>query len=70
VKLFCRPATGVIVGVVVVAPAASELILPITVAVQNNLSVYQLAQTFAVYPSLTGSITEAARQLMEHDDLD
>ncbi len=70
VKLFCRPATGVIVGGVVVAPAASELILPITVAVQNNLSVYQLAQTFAVYPSLTGSITEAARQLMEHDDLD
>ncbi len=70
VKLFCRPATGVIVGGVVVAPAASELILPITVAVQNNLSAYQLAHTFAVYPSLTGSITEAARQLMEHDDLD
>ncbi|MFC2285866.1 MAG: hypothetical protein ACFNLH_10415 [Corynebacterium matruchotii] len=25
--------------------------------------------TFAVYPSLSGSITEAARQLVEHDDL-
>jgi dihydrolipoamide dehydrogenase len=24
----------------------------------------QIAHTFAVYPSLTGSITEAARQLM------
>lgn len=70
VKLFCRPATGGIVGGVVVAPSASELILPITLAVQNNLTVYQLAHTFTVYPSLTGSIAEAARQLMLHDDLD
>ncbi len=70
VKLFCRPATGVVIGGVVVAPSASELILPITLAVQNNLSATQLAQTFTVYPSMTGSITEAARQLMEHDDLD
>jgi hypothetical protein len=31
--------------------------------------VNQLADTFAVYPSLSGSITEAARQLVEHDDL-
>ena len=32
VKLFCRPATGVVVGGVVVAPVASELILPIALA--------------------------------------
>ncbi|AQA23535.1 NAD(P)H dehydrogenase [Rhodococcus sp. MTM3W5.2] len=70
VKIFCRPATGVVIGGVVVAPTASELILPIAIAVQNNLSVNDLAQTFSVYPSLTGSITEAARQLMRHDDLD
>ncbi|OXM61741.1 MULTISPECIES: NAD(P)H-quinone dehydrogenase [Amycolatopsis] len=70
VKLFCRPATGVIVGGVVVAPTASELILPIALAVQNQLTVDHLALTFAVYPSLSGSITEAARQLMRHDDLD
>ncbi|MGU3431600.1 NAD(P)H-quinone dehydrogenase [Actinomycetes bacterium M1A6_2h] len=69
VKIFCRPATGVVIGGVVVAPTASELILPIAIAVQNNLSVSDLAQTFSVYPSLTGSITEAARQLMRHDDL-
>jgi dihydrolipoamide dehydrogenase len=70
VKLFCRPATGVIVGGVVVAPSASELILPIALAVQNQLTVDHLALTFSVYPSLAGSITEAGRQLMRHDDLD
>ena len=70
VKLFCRQATGVVIGGVVVAPIASELILPIAVAVQNRISVNELAQTLAVYPSLSGSITEAARRLMAHDDLD
>jgi dihydrolipoamide dehydrogenase len=70
VKIFCRPATGVVIGGVVVAPIASELILPIALAVQNGNTVGELAQTFAVYPSLSGSITEAARRLMAHDDLD
>jgi pyruvate/2-oxoglutarate dehydrogenase complex dihydrolipoamide dehydrogenase (E3) component len=70
VKLFCRPATGVVIGGVVVAPNASELILPIALAVQNQLTVEHLATTFSVYPSLSGSITEAGRQLMRHDDLD
>lgn len=70
VKLFCRPATGVVIGGVVVAPVASELILPIAMAVQNNLTVDDLAYTFSVYPSLSGSITEAGRRLMGHDDLD
>ncbi len=70
VKLFCRPATGVVIGGVVVAPNASELILSIALAVQNQLTVEDLATTFSVYPSLTGSITEAGRQLMRHDDLD
>jgi len=70
VKLFCRPATGVVIGGVVVAPVASELILPIALAVQNKLTVNDLAHTFSVYPSLSGSITEAGRQLMRHDDLD
>lgn len=70
VKIFCRPATGVVIGGVVVAATASELILPIAIAVQNNLTVNDLAQTFSVYPSLSGSITEASRQLMRHDDLD
>lgn len=70
VKIFCRPATGVVIGGVVVAPVASELILPIALAVQNQVSVADLAQTLSVYPSLSGSITEASRRLMAHDDLD
>lgn len=64
VKVFCRPASGQVIGGVVVAPRASELILPIGIAVTNHLTVDQLAQTITIYPSLSGSITEAARQLM------
>jgi NAD(P)H dehydrogenase (quinone) len=70
VKIFCRPATGVVIGGVVVAPIASELILPIALAVQNHLTVRDLAQTLSVYPSLSGSVIEAARRLVAHDDLD
>ncbi len=70
VKLFCRRNSGLVIGGVVVAPSASELILPIAVAVTNNLTVKDLAETFAVYPSLSGSITEAARRLVAHDDLE
>jgi len=65
VKLFCRPNTGIVLGGVIVAPRASELILAISLAVQQRLTVDQLAHTFAVYPSLSGSITEAARRLMQ-----
>lgn len=65
VKLFCRPATGIVIGGVVVGPRASELILAVSIAVQERLTVDQLAHTFAVYPSLSGSVTEAARRLMQ-----
>lgn len=63
VKLFCRPGTGIVVGGVVVAPRASELIHPITIAVAESLTADQLAQVFTVYPSMSGSIAEAARRL-------
>jgi NAD(P)H dehydrogenase (quinone) len=63
VKLYCRPGTGAVLGGVVVAPRASELILPVSMAVQHGLTVDQLSHTFTIYPSITGSITEAARQL-------
>jgi NAD(P)H dehydrogenase (quinone) len=65
VKLFARPSSSVVLGGVIVAPHASELILGVSLAVEQQLTVDQIAHTFAVYPSLTGSITEAARQLME-----
>jgi dihydrolipoamide dehydrogenase len=63
VKLYCRAGTGTVLGGVVVAPRASELILPVSMAVQHGLTVDQLAQTFTIYPSISGSVTEAARQL-------
>jgi dihydrolipoamide dehydrogenase len=68
VKFFCRPGTGTVLGGVVVSPRASELILPLSMAVQHGLSVDQVAHTFAIYPSLSGSLTEAARQLMPHEE--
>ncbi len=67
VKFFCRPGSGTVLGGVVVAPNASELILPISLAVQHGLTADQIAHTFAIYPSLSGSVTEAARQLMLHE---
>ncbi len=70
VKLYCRPATGVVIGGVVVAADASELIFPLALAVQQSLTVAELAGTIGVYPSLSGSVAEAARRLMLHDDLD
>ena len=68
VKLFCLPTTGIVVGGVVVAPSASELIHPIALAVSGRLTVDQLAYAFTVYPSLSGSIAEAARRLHHHSD--
>ena len=65
VKLFTSPGTGVVLGGVVVAPRASELILPVSLAVELQLTAGQLAHTFTVYPSLSGSVTETARQLMD-----
>jgi pyruvate/2-oxoglutarate dehydrogenase complex dihydrolipoamide dehydrogenase (E3) component len=63
VKLFCRPGTGIVVGGVVVGPRASELIHPVSIAVAESLTADQLAQAFTVYPSMSGSIAEAARRL-------
>ncbi|GAA2128434.1 NAD(P)H-quinone dehydrogenase [Nocardioides bigeumensis] len=63
VKLFCRPVTGVVIGGVVVAPRASELIHAVSVAVGESLTADQLSHAFTVYPSMSGSIAEAARQL-------
>jgi pyruvate/2-oxoglutarate dehydrogenase complex dihydrolipoamide dehydrogenase (E3) component len=63
VKLFCRPGTGIVVGGVVVGPRASELIHPLSIAVSESLTADQLAQAFTVYPSMSGSLAEAARRL-------
>ncbi|MFV0406426.1 MAG: NAD(P)H-quinone dehydrogenase [Propioniciclava sp.] len=63
IKVFCLPTTGIVIGGVIVAPRASELIHVLSVAVSAKISVDELAQAFTVYPSLSGSIAEAARRL-------
>ncbi|GAB2885678.1 NAD(P)H-quinone dehydrogenase [Nocardioides pacificus] len=63
VKLFCRPGTGIVVGGVVVGPRASELIHPVSLAVAESITADQLAHAFTVYPSMSGSVAEAARRL-------
>ena len=66
VKIIARKGSGTVIGGVVVGPNASELIFPISVAVTQKLHVDDVASTFTVYPSLTGSISEAARRLHVH----
>jgi pyruvate/2-oxoglutarate dehydrogenase complex dihydrolipoamide dehydrogenase (E3) component len=63
VKLFCRHGTGIVIGGVVVGPRASEMVHPISIAVAESLTADQLAQAFTVYPSMSGSVAEAARRL-------
>jgi pyruvate/2-oxoglutarate dehydrogenase complex dihydrolipoamide dehydrogenase (E3) component len=63
IKLFARTGSGTVIGGVIVAPRASELILPIAIAVEHRLTVDQVARAFAVYPSLSDSITDAARAM-------
>jgi pyruvate/2-oxoglutarate dehydrogenase complex dihydrolipoamide dehydrogenase (E3) component len=68
IKLFASIGSGTVIGGVVVAPRASDLIYPIAVAIENRLTVDDLARTYTVYPSLSGSISEAASAL--HQPID
>jgi dihydrolipoamide dehydrogenase len=63
VKIFARRGMGIVVGGVVVGPRASELIHVISLAVSASLTVDQVADAFTIYPSLSGSVAEAARRL-------
>jgi dihydrolipoamide dehydrogenase len=63
VKLFISPGSRRVLGGVVVGPHASELIHPIAIAVDQRITADQLAHVFTVYPSMSGSVAEAARRL-------
>jgi pyruvate/2-oxoglutarate dehydrogenase complex dihydrolipoamide dehydrogenase (E3) component len=63
IKLFAHPEAGVVLGGVIVGPRASELVFPVTLAVSHRLTVDDVAETFTVYPSLSGTIGETARVL-------
>lgn len=62
IKLICSTG-GTVIGGVVVAPRASDLIYPIAIAIENRLTADELALTFTVYPSLSETISNAARAL-------
>ncbi|MGC5222303.1 NAD(P)H-quinone dehydrogenase [Micromonospora sp. DT81.3] len=63
VKIIAHQGSGTVIGGTIVAPRASELIYAIAIAAERRLTVDQLSRVFAVYPSLTGSITDAARAM-------
>jgi len=63
IKIFAHSTAGAMLGAVVVGPRASETIFPLTLAVANRLTADQVADTVTVYPSLSGTIGEAARML-------
>lgn len=65
VKLYAMGCT--VTGGVVCSPHASELIHPIALAVATRMTVDDFATAFTVYPSLSGSIAEAARRLRASD---
>lgn len=63
VKLIVQPGAHTVLGGVVTGPRASELIHPITLAVSHRLTAEEVSNALTVYPSLSGSIAEAARQI-------
>lgn len=63
VKLFARQGAGTIIGGVVVGPRASELVHAVSIAVSASLTVDHVAESFTVYPSMSGTVAEVARRL-------
>ncbi len=68
VKIFARRGSGHVLGGVIVAPRASDLIYALTLAVTHKLHVDDLADTFTIYPSLSGTVAEVARQLHKREE--
>lgn len=61
VKLLAEPGTGGrILGVHLLGPAATELVHEFTVAMQQGLTVEQLAGTIHAHPTLSEAVAEAA----------
>jgi len=68
VKIFGHTVTGQVLGAVMVGSRASEHIFPLSLAVTHHLTVDEVANAFTVYPSLSGTIAEAARRLHNMTD--
>jgi len=70
VKIFGHTVTGQVLGAVLVGSRSSEHIYPLALAVAQHLTVDDIANSFTVYPSLSGTIAEAARRLHNMSDAD
>ena len=55
-KVFCRAGTDEIVGAVVVADRAGEIINEVTLAIKNKVSLYQLGRNIHCYPTTGESV--------------
>ncbi|MHC4562956.1 MAG: dihydrolipoyl dehydrogenase [Planctomycetota bacterium] len=60
VKLIAHEDTGEILGGLIVAPSATEMIQEISLAMRNQLSIYQLADTIHAHPTFAETIHEAS----------
>lgn len=61
IKLIAQPESGILLGGVIVAPRASELINLLSFAMEHRHTVAQLARSWNVYPSLAGGIADTAK---------
>jgi dihydrolipoamide dehydrogenase len=61
IKLIAQPESGILLGGVIVAPRASELINLLSFAMEHRHTVDQLARSWNVYPSLAGGIADTAK---------
>lgn len=61
VKLIAQPESGILIGGVIVAQRASELINFLSFAMEHRHTVDQIARSWSVYPSLAGGIADTAK---------
>lgn len=62
-KVVCDADTGRVIGCHIVAPGATEMIAEATLAIQNGLTVEQLANTIHAHPTVSEIIMEAAHDV-------
>ncbi len=63
VKLIADPKTGKILGVHIVGPHATDLIAEAALAMENGITVEQLAKTIHAHPTLAEALMEAAEAI-------
>ncbi len=65
VKLYVREASREIVGAIIIGEAATEIIHEMAVAIENKLTLAQIAQTVHAHPTHAKNILQAVQQLLQ-----